>query len=601
LRRWTTLLLRLLLGLMPWACALWGTAAHAQALESALSPGKLAAPHVKWEDECGACHVRFDRAGQDRLCADCHKDVGRDIRQRTGYHGRLPAQACRSCHTDHRGRDARIIALDPKRFDHAQTDYALRGRHAQVPCASCHLPKRQYREAPADCAGCHRKDDPHKGALGAACGDCHGESDWKSGRFDHATTAFSLTGQHAQARCADCHHTPGDYKGTPRACIACHRKDDDGPSGHHGRFGDKCASCHSTRAWKPAEFQHDTDTRFALRGRHRTAACTDCHTASLKARVPSECHGCHQQDDKHKGSLGSDCAACHSERSWKERSRFDHDKTLFPLLGEHLAARCEACHKTPQFKEVSRECVACHRSDDRHAGTLGEDCGTCHRESDWKNTSGRFEHDRTRFRLRRSHAAPLACSACHADAKSLRGTPLACASCHARHDRHEGQLGRQCGECHDDGSWKVAGFNHSRTRFALVGRHAAVACKGCHETPRFKDVRSDCGSCHRRDDAHRGTLGTRCDSCHNARAWALWSFDHGKRTRWPLTGGHGRTACDACHRVPAPAGRDAAALSTACVACHRKDDTHEGTFGASCERCHATDHWKRLTSLGARP
>jgi hypothetical protein len=185
---------------MPWACALWGPAAHAQALESALSPGKLAAPHVKWEDECGACHVRFDRAGQDRLCADCHKDVGRDIRQRTGYHGRLPAQACRSCHTDHRGRDARIIALDPKRFDHAQTDYALRGRHAQVPCASCHLPKRQYREAPADCAGCHRKDDPHKGALGAACGDCHGESDWKSGRFDHATTAFSLTGQHTRAR-----------------------------------------------------------------------------------------------------------------------------------------------------------------------------------------------------------------------------------------------------------------------------------------------------------------------------------------------------------------------------------------------------------------
>jgi hypothetical protein len=65
LRRWSTLLLRLLAGLATWAWALSGTAVHAQGLESALSPGKLAAPHVKWEDDCSACHVRFDRAGQD--------------------------------------------------------------------------------------------------------------------------------------------------------------------------------------------------------------------------------------------------------------------------------------------------------------------------------------------------------------------------------------------------------------------------------------------------------------------------------------------------------------------------------------------------------
>jgi hypothetical protein len=91
--RWALLALLLGLGLR--------TAASAQGIESVIRPGEVIQGHAKWEEECAKCHVRFDRAAQDRLCMDCHKEVGQDMRERTGYHGRLKPQACRSCHTDH--------------------------------------------------------------------------------------------------------------------------------------------------------------------------------------------------------------------------------------------------------------------------------------------------------------------------------------------------------------------------------------------------------------------------------------------------------------------------------------------------------------------
>ena len=42
--------------------------------------------------ECANCHVKFDRAAQDGLCLDCHKEVGADVRAKQGYHGRLESR-----------------------------------------------------------------------------------------------------------------------------------------------------------------------------------------------------------------------------------------------------------------------------------------------------------------------------------------------------------------------------------------------------------------------------------------------------------------------------------------------------------------------------
>jgi hypothetical protein len=136
-------------------------------IESVLRPGELVQGHAKWEEECTKCHVRFDRAAQDKLCVDCHKEVGQDMRERTGYHGRQKPATCRSCHTDHKGRNARIVEFDKNKFDHAQSDYLLRGKHAKVECDKCHESKKPYWKAPQDCNACHRKDDVHKGSKAA--------------------------------------------------------------------------------------------------------------------------------------------------------------------------------------------------------------------------------------------------------------------------------------------------------------------------------------------------------------------------------------------------------------------------------------------------
>lgn len=584
-----------------WLLGLAVSTAGAQGLESALSPGPLIRGHAKVEDKCASCHVRFDRAAQDALCLDCHKDVAADLKARTGLHGRQqPPKACRSCHTDHKGRDMQIAPLDKKAFDHRQTDWPLRNAHAKVAdCAACHVAGKRWREAPQACVACHRADDVHKGSLGSQCADCHNDTRWRDTRFDHATTRFALTGRHVDAKCDACHQPGRPYTDAPQACNGCHR-DDDFRKGHKGRYGERCDSCHDARAWRPAAlFDHERDTRYALRGKHRAVRCDSCHTGSLQRDKPgTECVACHRSDDAHKGSLGTDCAACHQESGWKGTARFDHARSRFPLLGKHADADCKACHKTSAYRETPVDCIGCHRADDKHRANLGEACGACHGERSWKIP--RFDHGQTRYPLRGGHLQ-AACSDCHADATRYRGTSTDCLACHRSDDRHEGQLGARCDSCHGEQSWRTTRFDHARARFALVGAHLKVECKACHASPRYRDAASDCAACHRADDKHRGALGARCDSCHNARAWPLVRFDHERDARWRLDGAHGRVACAACHAAPAPAGRTIAAVGRDCIACHRGDDPHDGAFGTRCDTCHQASEWKALRARRAGP
>jgi hypothetical protein len=581
----------------------WMPEAIAQNIESVLRPGDVIQGHVKWEEDCSKCHVRFERDAQDRLCMDCHKEVGQDVRERTGYHGRLKPQACRSCHTDHKGRGARIVDLDKKQFDHTKTDYELRGKHIRTDCDKCHEPKKKYWQAPSDCNACHRKDDVHKGFLGVKCADCHTENDWKETRFDHGKTRFALTGKHIDTKCVDCHEKGADYKQAPSTCIGCHKKDDDGAKGHKGRYGERCDTCHGTKAWKPSTFNHDSDTKYALRGKHRTTRCNDCHTGYLyKDKTGTACVDCHKKDDDgakgHKGSLGSDCAACHVENGWKEKGKFDHERTKFPLLGKHADVKCADCHKTTNFKEAPKDCIGCHKKDDKHESNLGTKCEDCHNEREWKDTK-RFDHDKARFRLRNAHAAAkVQCKDCHVDPKHYRDIPMDCYACHKKDDKHEGQEGTKCESCHGDRDWKTTRFDHGLTRFPLLGKHVKVECKECHKNARFKDAKIACVACHVKDDKHKKTLGPVCEQCHNALTWKSWDYDHDKRTDYPLDGKHKGVACAACHTQPTEAK---VTTSRRCYSCHAKRDVHEGAFGRMCEQCHVTSSFRTIRSRMGTP
>ena len=577
------------------ACLCLAPDAKAQGIESIVSPGKLVQSHAKVDDECKQCHTKFDRKAQDGLCMDCHKDVGADVRAKAGFHGKMKQQSCRTCHTDHKGRVALIADFDKKKFDHTPTDFSLRAKHQKVECAKCHVAGKKFRDAPVECNGCHRKDDVHKGSLGPKCADCHNENLWKEAKFDHDATRFALTGKHVDTKCADCHKNT-NYKETPQNCYACHRKDDDGQKGHKGQYGEKCENCHNAKVWKPSTFNHDADTRYALRGKHRTTGCADCHSGHLyRVKVSQECNSCHKKDDKHKESLGKECGNCHTERNWKESPKFDHEETTFPLLGKHAKTECKECHKSAMFKEAPKECMGCHKKDDKHVGNLGEKCGECHAERDWKSTEGRFNHDKTQFKLRNGHAdSKIKCNACHKDLRSYRNTAMDCISCHKKDDKHQDQLGSKCEQCHGDKSWKTTQFDHSRSRFALTGRHITTPCKDCHETLRYKDAPKDCFSCHKNKDIHKEKFGMRCENCHNTRAWSVWDFDHDRRSTYRLDGAHRKVACESCHKQPAPKGKNAALVGAACIACHANEDAHDGQFGNRCEQCHAAESWKKI-------
>jgi len=603
-RRLARILRILALPVLTAAFALAGAPAGAASLEGVLSPGDLIQGHAKAEANCDNCHTPFKKTGQDELCEKCHKDVDRDIAEKQGYHGRVKDRGlCRSCHTDHKGRTAQVVVLDEKTFNHAETNYPLKDSHLKVECAKCHMPKAKFRDAYKTCVGCHKKDDDakgHKGSLGDKCQDCHTIKRWKDTFFDHDKTHFPLRNAHADPKveCKAC-HANNHFKNTPLDCYACHKKDDDGKNGHHGRYGEKCETCHTDRKWDVLKFDHDRDTKYPLLYKHADAKkvkCNDCHTGKslYKDKAPTTCIGCHKKDDKHKGSEGDKCEKCHSERGWKVTHDFDHDKTKFPLRDAHAdrKVKCEDCHKTKVYTEVPLTCFGCHKKDDDgkngHHGRYGEKCETCHVEKTWKTI--KFEHDRdTKYALLGKHRTTK-CNDCHTGYLYKDKTPTTCVGCHRKDDKHKGKEGDRCEDCHVEQNWKTTKnkFDHDLTTFPLLGKHFKVDCAKCHKTLEFTDAKTACNACHEKDDQHRGRLGSLCEDCHNALAWKRWDFNHDLRTHFKLDGGHAKIDCYACHKLPVK-GR--ALLPMNCYACHANDDAHGGNFGRQCERCHLTSEW----------
>ena len=382
--------------------------------------------------------------------------------------------------------------------------------------------------------------------------------------FDHRHADFALEGAHTSVACSACHKTGKKYAEAASDCHACHGDQDP----HQGNLGDECHSCHTAESWKKFDFDHD-ETDFPLHGAHRDTACNTCHINEKYKDTVKTCQGCHALDDVHNGVNGTQCSDCHNERKWDE-SKFDHDKD-------------PAKDKTPPTA-----CVGCHRGDDAHHGRYGKKCQSCHSETQWTKT--RFDHDRsTDFPLQGKHRQ-LQCNACHRGDLHEENLSVDCFSCHQADDVHDGQEGKQCERCHQASGWGDSiVFDHDLTRFPLLGLHATAPCEECHLSSTFKDARLDCVSCHRDDDEHEATLGSRCQDCHNPNSWAVWLFDHDEQTDFKLQGAHSDLHCNDCHKRPTKEG---VSQSRQCNACHRQDDIHQGRFGSNCARCHTTEDFR---------
>ena len=236
------------------------------------------------------------------------------------------------------------------------------------------------------------------------------------------------------------------------------------------------------------------------------------------------------------------------------------------------------------------------KDDDKkgHQGRFGDKCENCHVERSWTTTT--FDHGLvTHYALRAKHAQ-ITCVSCHKGFVYQEKLATSCVSCHRKDDKHKGQLGPQCESCHNEASWKQTRLDHGLTRFPLLGKHAKVACKDCHTTAQFKDAKTDCYSCHRKDDKHKQRLGIQCEQCHNPRSWKQWDFDHNRRTAFVLDGKHQGLDCLACHKFPV---QGKLRLASTCADCHAEQDIHNGGFGRLCERCHVTSTFRTIKSGGA--
>jgi hypothetical protein len=568
--------------------------------------------------QCFRCHPRGGAGTMDARCLDCHTEIGWLRAHDRGVHARVAKQACASCHPDHAGRDFHLVAWkggSPESFDHGDAGFALEGKHAKLPCRSCHLPK--FQRAPVAamirvkdktrswlgldpaCASCH--EDPHRAALGPRCERCHDLAGWKPApRFDHAKTRYPLTGRHAEVACAKCHEAPElaldhDAEGhaIPRykplsfaECAACHRDP------HAGRFGPACSKCHGTESFQRVDaksFDHDK-TRYPLAGRHASVPCASCHDP-VKAwgakPAFATCGACHRDAHGGRGTVAgkpADCAACHSVAGFAT-STFtvaQHRNTPYPLEGRHATVACNACHRTLA------------------PGPASAAWGT------------------SRVELRPGHAE---CVDCHAAA---HGDQLAARSDHGA-----------CDACHGVQGWRPSRFTareHERLRLPLRGRHAAVACAACHGVKRaglpppagaakagsagfvFTLTELECVACH--SDPHRGRFGPRgarprvegCLACHGLDSFRPSRVDAAAHatTRFPLDGAHRATPCQACHaelkaappksslRAAEPSARTLvfAIERTRCADCH--DNPHGDQFASrrdhgACESCHGTE------------
>lgn len=265
---------------------------------------------------------------------------------------------------------------------------------------------------------------------------------------------------------------------------------------------------------------------------------------------------------------------------------------------------CAQCHTSFSRAAEQQQCRACHDKIDAdvRAGkgfhglapqAVGKECRACHSEHKGRDADivgisvALFDHRLTDFALKGAHAK-TPCKDCHADGKAWRDAPGQCIDCHARDDVHDGQMGRQCQDCHGVQSWRKSEFDHDKTRFPLRGGHRDAACASCHPDRRYEGTSTDCAACHGLEDRHGGLFGNRCADCHGTQSWASTRFDHGK-TGFALDGRHQRAGCHSCHSE-STRGRK---LGTQCADCHRGSDVHQGRFGTKCESCHSTESWQK--------
>jgi hypothetical protein len=163
---------------------------------------------------------------------------------------------------------------------------------------------------------------------------------------------------------------------------------------------------------------------------------------------------------------------------------FDHNTTLFPLVGAHARVPCEDCHKSGlPAKGLPRTCNACHVQGGMRASTfkpplhiptsLAQQCSDCHNQNAW--TPAVMLHTSDMFGQ---------CARCHNNSQA-KGKPPAHLPTTA-----------SCDACHTTGAW-------TPTKRVMHDASTVGRCSSCHngtiasgKTPFHVPTTAQCDTCH---------------------------------------------------------------------------------------------------------
>ena len=218
--------------------------------KEAINPGDLSKGHVELEKDCMKCHSLF-RGVSGEKCISCHKpkEIGiftvkgakivkkEEHKKKAVFHNTLQKETCDVCHTDHAGREPRMLIHE---FSHDVLEASLRKK-----CLSCH-------ENPKD--SLHEKNAEN-------CSDCHKTEKWIPADFEHEK--YFRFDKHHPPRCKDC-HLKKNYK--EYTCYECHEHTPAKMREEHYEEGirnfEKCELCHRSgdeheakRIWESGKYK----------------------------------------------------------------------------------------------------------------------------------------------------------------------------------------------------------------------------------------------------------------------------------------------------------------------------------------------------------
>ena len=202
------------------------------------------------------------------------------------------------------------------------------------------------------------------------------------------------------------------------------------------------------------------------------------------------------------------------------------EHAFFPLVGEHAALECEACHLNGQYAGTLDWCEACHVVD-KPANHYTGDCAVCH--TAYSRADVHFDH---------TFAGAIDCVSCHLG------------------DQPANHYAGQCSLCHNTSSWSTATFNHQAVGATdcqachlkdKPANHFEGQCSQCHETNGWRNATfnhqaagaTDCQACHMNDKPANHFEG-QCSQCHDTSAWGNGTFNHQAM---------GATDCQSCQCI----------------------------------------------------